>query len=276
MVVKEKVSLKPLITWDSDCHIDHPDDLIIGADNWLLVGQREGRVVQRFWLDDSEKSPEVILEGFQPGRMAISRDGSIAVTDPKHGIVHMLAAKGTAISARPKWTPTQMVQPWAVAFSEDTQNVLLTDMHTKAIVVYDENLRHQRTFGGEYFESPAYMCCDRFGRILVSDGKKNLIQAFSLKGEALWRIEHWGDAGISLSRIRGITTDAEGRLLVASGNGILMYGANGRFICQFLDRHNEPSDGKGISWIQTSSDNVLIALSQWKNDQGGSIDIYKF
>ena len=279
-IMNGRVKLRPLKIWNDPYGetpldtglVTEASDALLGSGDWLLVADARGGRVQRLWFDGRGRPPETVLRGVSPRRLAMAPDGSAAVTD--WGYVHMLAVKGDAISARPKWTPLEMVQPWAVGFEERSHCVVLTDQQDCTVVVYDENLRHLRSFGGpEVFQAPDHVWCDQKGRVLVSDQSKGTVQAFTLQGELLWTVDHFAPDQ-PLVAPSGITADAEGQVYVACKNGSIgVFSADGRFICHLVDPQGAMTELCGVT-SRTDAEQTLVAACEQITSETSAVRLW--
>ena len=278
----EDVAVEVLHVWKAHGNdlgrINCPDDVIIGPGSsvWLLVAERSRRRVQRLWYNDHMRQPEEVLAGFQPGRLAMATDGSVAVTDPYHGIVHMLVVntRDQSISTRPKWTPTRMIQPWGVAFSQDCRHIALSDMHNHVVVVYDDKLHHVHTIEGQWFSTPGYLCFDPDNKLIVSDFTNNTVQAFMVDGKFLWEINCSLVRQDDLVAPRGVATDSSGNILVATRDGVRVFSSDGDWLCNLTNGPQKLLETRGIA-VARKNESWYIAISDWTGLDYSSVQLWR-
>jgi len=117
-------------------------------------------------------------------------------------------------------------RPWGLA-TNDSNEILLSDMNNNRILVLNEKGKFIRSFG-QHVSAPNGLTCDNTGRIFVTNRGNDRIAVFDQNGEYVSTLNEPG----SLSEPRGISLDSEGNIIVcdAGGKCVKIFSPNGNIL----------------------------------------------
>jgi DNA-binding beta-propeller fold protein YncE len=154
-----------------------------------------------------------------------------------------------------------------------SENLYISDIKLRKIVVYDRALRFVTTFGKKGdFENPAGMAINnRLQRLYVADSYGHVVYAYSLKGERLFGFGTRGTGEGEFNYPAAIAIDRrnDNVYVVDSQNfRIQLFSKDGKFISQFGQVGDSPGDfirPKGIG--VDSEGNIYVADAAFDNVQ---------
>jgi len=122
---------------------------------------------------------------------------------------------------------TTLNRPWGLA-TNDSNEILLSDINNNRILVLDEKGKLIRSFG-QHLSAPNGLTCDNMGRIFVTNRRKDkTISVFNQNREYVSTLNEPG----SLSQPRGISLDSEGNVIVcdAGDKCVKIFSPNGNIL----------------------------------------------
>jgi sugar lactone lactonase YvrE len=127
-----------------------------------------------------------------PYRMAVDSRGRVLVTDPGLAVVHVFDLRqGKRWQIRGQVHHALRMPAFIALDAED--NIYVTDLIRRAVVVFQPNGKYLRTIGGSAFGLPAGLCVDKQNRKLyVADWDRGKILQFDLEGKLQLEFASWG------------------------------------------------------------------------------------
>ena len=150
--------------------------------------------------------------------------------------------------------------------------IYIVDSSSEAFLsAYQNNGKRIRTFGRGKLSKPAFVACDRLGRIYVTDEKDCCVCVFDDTGNFILKFASEGEDNGKLMGPTGICVDPMGNLLVADSlnNRISVFAPDGRFMHHLVSENNimQPLG------IDLSRDGLLAVTSQYISFK--SVSVYK-
>ena len=139
------------------------------------------------------------------------------------------------------------------------------------ISAYRTNGQRIRTFGRGKLTNPAFVACDRLGRIYVTDEKECSVSVFDSMGNFILKFGSEGEGNGELMGPTGICVDPKGNVIVADtlNNRISAFAPDGRFKFHFETENNLTRPAA----IAISKDGLLAITSQYISFK--SVSVYK-
>ena len=139
------------------------------------------------------------------------------------------------------------------------------------ISAYQTNGVRIRTFGRGKLTRPAFVACDRLGRIYVTDEKECCVCVFDEMGNFILKFGSEGDGTRELMGPTGICVDPKGNVIVADSlnNRISVFTPDGRFKYHLVPKSNITLPLA----IDVSRDGLLAVTSQYISFK--SVSVYK-
>ena len=254
--------------------INCPNDICFLPNGHLVVSDRDNLRLQVF--DEQGKVVRVIGEGkVKPRRIAVTRDGNVAVTDSKDNVVKVFSPNGQQISTFGKKRFKQMFKSPAGIACNSRGQFIVSDMERHTVTIHNSDGKLLRHLGGEgggimEFHSPSYIAVNRHNHIIVSDNWNHTVTLFDEQGNFLYSAECNDD----LKYPNGISCSAQdGSFYVAlwGSHGVAHFSKDGKFAGQVLCRgENSIYHPAGIA----VRDNVL-AVSEY-SDSHSAVRYYTF
>jgi tripartite motif-containing protein 71 len=189
----------------------------------ILVFDREGRYARRFGEDEDGECYFGCPEG-----LCFTADGDLVMVDYRSHRVQVFREDGTFVRAfgSEGRGEGEFLFPRDVCVLPDGSMAVL-DSSNHRVQVFDGMGVFVRSFGSEgegpgQFSNPDFVRVGACGEIIVADYRRKDLQVFSKEGELLQIIGKGGDSDVDLNGIRGVATDASGRLFVLDGNSVVM------------------------------------------------------
>ena len=234
-----------------------PSSVAVLPDRSLVVAECENRL-QIF--DQTGASLRIVGWGkVKPQRVAVTRDGRIAVTDAIDSCVKLFSADGELVGS---WGAGMFDKPTGIAIMT-SGNYVISDVERHAVCIHGADGALIKQFGawggGDYqFNNPAYVAVDRDDNILVSDSCNNCIKVYDKTGVFLRRLAGTGRKQATLKQPMGIHVASNGNILVADRDNhhVSMLTADGQFVQHILSR----SDGVKfpVDVRVTDDDHVVV------------------
>ena len=238
--------------------IMNPSGVDFLPDGSVVVAEAENRL-QVF--DRQGQSLRIIGWGkIKPHEVAVTRDGSIAITDNKDKCIKVFSAEGELKSI---WGTGMFGQPAGIAMMA-CGNFVVTDVdkHVISIHTHDGSLLTQ--FGswgcGDYqFNSPSYVTVNQDEEIFISDSGNGCIKVFDQRGKFLRKFSLSASGQGTLRRPQGVCIDTQGNVLIADRDNhrISLHSRDGTFNKHILDK----SDGLRYPCdIKASADGYVVVV----------------
>ena len=204
---------------------------------------------------------KVIAKGkVKPRRLAITKDGRIAVTDSKENLIKIYDTNGHQVASWGKKIFKNLFKsPCGIAVMSNGHFVVSDlERHTVGIYSCEGKFLSYLGFtpgkdspkkGQSEFHSPSYVHVDTKDNIIISDSWNHSVKVYTASGKLSFQFNKLSEEGGDLKYPNGVTTDKEGNILIADwgSHTVSVFDTNGHFKCHLVGRNDLLHHPAGIS-----------------------------
>ncbi len=170
------------------------------------------------------------------------------------------------------WNGTQVIFGKMRGMCRDYRGtVYIADKTNADIIAYNPEGKRTRTFGKPILKRPAFVTCDRLGRVYVTDEDEGCVIVFDQHGSQIFKIGSKGTGNGELLGPSGICIDPKGNVVVADtlNNRICVFTPDGRF------KHHLVTEDKLFQPVGLDINNEGLIAITTNHVTFKSISVYK-
>ena len=258
--------------------IEGPWDIAITQKGEVVVTEEKGHRVSMF-SPNGLKLRSFGSYGSDPGEfiepcgVVVDGEGNVLVADSGNHRIQKFTGEGQFLTSvgtegsGPLQFKIQFKMPLNITFSNDYQNIYVTDNNNHRIQILNSDLTFSGAFGkygakrGQFLY-PHQTACDSTGKVCVADTSNNRIQVFTAKGRFLKSFGRLGRDRGGLHSPDGVAIDTSGLVYISDrkkchisvftlidGDFVTTFGKEGRGPEQFAGPRGIAVDNSGVLYV---------------------------
>ena len=269
------------LLWQIDQEGTNPGEISCPTDvaflpDAVVVAENGVDRLQLFSMDQ-ERHHVIGVGQIKPRRVAVTREGNIAVTDSKDLCIKVFTPEGHLLTSWGKKRFKNIFKsPCGIAVNSVGQFIISdSEKHTVSIYTSEGKLIRplgSKGMGAIQFQSPSYITVNKRDQLIVSDNWTHCIKVFDSTGNFLYDFNSLHEGEGHLKYPNGVCVEPSGDVVVADwGNHtVSKFSAGGMFLGHLLTRADSIYHPAGLA----ADSNGHLAVTEY-SDTHSSLRLYK-